>query len=187
MTQIRKHLLTKEVQDKFMKISENLTLINNMALVKQIYLDATGMEFNIQLNDEVPGILRAKLDSRFKSAKTHQLWIEYNSTLQNHHAITGYYCDCWAGARTVGMCAHVTCVIWFVGYKRHQAENIHVRKPRVLEFLDAADVNRRSRQSAPGPSTSLAERMVQESQDSSDTQNSPPNIMMLRSHQPQQF
>lgn len=148
------------------------------------------------------------MDSRFKSAKTHQLWIEYNSTLQNHHAITGYYCDCWAGARTVGMCAHVTCVsnifyinhtyyvvyaqnnsqvIWFVGYKRHQAENIHVRKPRVLEFLDAADVNRRSRQSAPGPSTSLAERMVQESQDSSDTQNSPPNIMMLRSHQPQQF
>ncbi|XP_021964914.1 calcium-binding mitochondrial carrier protein Aralar1 [Folsomia candida] len=44
MTQIKKHLLTKEVQDNLMKMSEKLSLISNMALVKQIYLNATGME-----------------------------------------------------------------------------------------------------------------------------------------------
>lgn len=67
-------------------------------------------EFTIQLNEEFPGVVRAKLDSRFKSAKKHQLWIEFDCNLEGHLAITGYYCDCWQGARTVGMCAHVTCV-----------------------------------------------------------------------------
>ncbi len=67
-------------------------------------------EFCIEVNGEYPGILRAKLNSRFRSGKKHNLWIQYDNRLENHHAITGHYCTCWAGARTVGLCSHLTCV-----------------------------------------------------------------------------
>lgn len=67
-------------------------------------------EFEIQLNSETSGVLRAKLNSRFTSGKKNQLWVEYDPQLAGHQAITGYYCTCWQGARTVGMCSHVTCV-----------------------------------------------------------------------------
>ncbi|XP_035706652.1 uncharacterized protein LOC118435202 [Folsomia candida] len=136
-------------------------------------------EFNIQLNTEVSGVLRAKLASRFTSGKNHQLWIQFDANLQSHNAITGYYCDCWQGARTVGMCAHVTCVIWYLGYKRHQPENLRKRRPRVLDFVDAAMVIR----GAPGTSaTALVQVDLQDLQETSDDDDSSPNIRILRSH-----
>ncbi len=67
-------------------------------------------EFLIQVNSEFGGILRAKLNSRFRSGKKHELWIQYDNQLQDHHAIIGHFCTCWAGARTVGCCSHITCV-----------------------------------------------------------------------------
>jgi hypothetical protein len=67
-------------------------------------------EFLIKVNNEYPGILRAQLNSRFRSGKGHELWIEYDPQLQDHNAITGHYCICWVGARTIGLCSHITCV-----------------------------------------------------------------------------
>lgn len=79
---------------------ENLTLgVYQLSLAKEYTKKhlSEESEFQIQLNDKTPGVLRAKLDSRFKSGKRHQLWIEFNPTLQDHHTITGYYCTCWQG------------------------------------------------------------------------------------------
>ncbi|OXA47752.1 hypothetical protein Fcan01_17179 [Folsomia candida] len=105
--------------------------------------------------------------------------LKFEANLQDHNAITGYYCDCWQGARTVGMCAHVTCVIWFIGYKCHQPESLRNRQPRVLDFLDAAVVLR----GQPGTSaTALAEIEPQDSQEFSDDDSSPPSVRILRSH-----
>ncbi len=87
---------------------EDLTLgVYQLSLAKQYtkkHLNEDS-EFIIHVNSEIPGILRAKLGSRFINAKSHHLWIEFNS-----QSVLGYYCKCFQGARTVGMCAHVTCV-----------------------------------------------------------------------------
>jgi hypothetical protein len=92
---------------------EKLTLgIYQLSLAKQYtkkHLNEES-EFIIEVNSEIQGVLRAKLDSRFASSKNHQVWIEYDAQLGDHQSITGYYCKCLQGARTVGMCAHVACV-----------------------------------------------------------------------------
>jgi hypothetical protein len=90
---------------------EKLTLgIYQLSLAKlytRKHLDEES-KFNILLNTDIPDVVRAKLSSRFISAKSHELWIQYD-----HQAITGYFCKCWQGARTVGMCSHVTCVQYY--------------------------------------------------------------------------
>ena len=37
-------------------------------------------------------------------------------------AVSGYCCSCPNGLRTVGCCAHVATVLWFLGFGRHQSE-----------------------------------------------------------------
>lgn len=74
-----------------------------------------------------PGLIRIRVFSRFRQAGKHQLWIHYSPT--NRYSptnesndenatepIQGYYCTCISGARTLGTCAHVTSVLWYLGY-----------------------------------------------------------------------
>ncbi|CAG2229897.1 unnamed protein product [Mytilus edulis] len=51
--------------------------------------------------------------SRHVSSKAHLLWIQYDEV-----TVLGWFCKCRAGARVVGMCAHVSAVIWYLGYAR---------------------------------------------------------------------
>ena len=68
-----------------------------------------------------PNLIRVRVCSRFSNAGRYQLYITYNNQENNHGpSITGYYCTCKSGARTLGTCAHVASVIWFLGYARHQ-------------------------------------------------------------------
>ncbi len=71
-------------------------------------------DFDIKVNNEFPGVVRAKIESRFISNKTHDLWIQYDSTKSGVQAITGYYCCCKQGSRVVGCCAHISCVCTFI-------------------------------------------------------------------------
>ena len=61
-------------------------------------------------------IVQVKIQSRHTSSKKHKLWIKYDSL---EGTIIGWYCLCKADARTLGCCAHVASVIWFLGYYRH--------------------------------------------------------------------
>ncbi|XP_069109614.1 uncharacterized protein [Argopecten irradians] len=71
-------------------------------------------DFNIMVNDEEDGMLRARIQSRHTSARSYLLWIEYNPAL-----VTAWYCQCKVGSRVVGTCAHISAVIWYLGYARH--------------------------------------------------------------------
>ncbi len=68
-------------------------------------------------------MLRVKTQSRHHSNKKYTTWVEYIPQLpqqpQPQNPITGYYCDCPSGARTVGCCAHVASVLWYLGLARH--------------------------------------------------------------------
>ncbi|XP_050508545.1 uncharacterized protein LOC126885834 [Diabrotica virgifera virgifera] len=81
--------------------------------------------FTFQALLEEQGLLRARVYSRFRQATKHQLWIAFQPLhLENdgdNILIDGYYCTCKTGARTVGSCAHVASVLWYLGYARHDA------------------------------------------------------------------
>lgn len=66
--------------------------------------------------------IRVRVKSRFWAARRHQVFISFIDDPQpeDESVITGYYCTCQVGARTLGTCAHVSCVLWYLGWARHQ-------------------------------------------------------------------
>lgn len=65
---------------------------------------------DILIHKEDPHLMRIKIHSRHISAKTYFVWIRYNAS-----NINAWYSQCKAGARVVGVCAHIAAVIWFLG------------------------------------------------------------------------
>lgn len=94
-----------------------------------------------------PGLLRIRVWSRFRQADKHQLWISYTPDVQNDERmddddppppIQSYYCTCMSGARTLGTCAHVSSVLWYLGIARNE-EMVSYPSNTLLETVkDAA-------------------------------------------------
>lgn len=83
-------------------------------------------EFQIDVRFNDPTLIRVRVYSRYRNATKHQLWISYIQNNANEddaenvgEPITGYYCTCQAGARTLGTCSHVCSVLFYLGYARH--------------------------------------------------------------------
>lgn len=91
-------------------------------------------DLQIDMANQLANTIRLRIWSRFQNRVKHQIWIEY------HQEITGYYCTCKSGARTVGTCAHVASVLWFLGYSRY--EN-NVKYPSVKLLEQIADASNR--------------------------------------------
>lgn len=116
-----KRMDAQNVVEEFPTLSEdeltNITLgVYQLKLARSYtceHLDEDG-EYIIMLNDDIEDILRAKIQSRHTSSKSYLLWIEYGPAI-----IKGWYCQCRAGARVVGACAHVSSVLWYLGYARY--------------------------------------------------------------------
>jgi len=95
-----------------------------------------------------PGFLRTRVFSRFRNATKYQTWIAYQAdndvddqddAVHENNIIKGYYCTCRSGARTIGTCAHVSSVLWFLGYACHQ-ENIRYPSTKLVQsVLDAGN------------------------------------------------
>lgn len=100
-------------------------------------------EFQVELlRDEnrlpEPGFLRVRIYSRFRNRTRYQLWVSYlPNGLVNNQPIRGYYCTCKTGARTLGTCVHITSVLWYLGFARHQ-ENVHYPSHDLLHTIEDA-------------------------------------------------
>lgn len=79
-------------------------------------------------------LLRARIKSRHISAKVYHCYILIDADNSNSgiNSICHYYCTCFTGRRTIGCCAHVMCLVWFLGLARHQNAT---RRPAL--FLDS--------------------------------------------------
>jgi len=82
------------------------------------------------VHKSAPDLIRVRLQSRHKNSAKYFVWVQFSpKTETKKGTITGWYCQCKAGARTVGCCAHVATSIWFLGYARHHgyrpSPNIH--------------------------------------------------------------
>ena len=99
--------------------------------------------FQLDINREIPGLLRFRIYSRFRNATRYQLWIAFrvNDGQDNEEpgdeSILGYYCTCRAGARTLGCCAHVSSVLWYLGWARYQ-QNITFPIRALLQYIEDA-------------------------------------------------
>lgn len=91
--------------------------------------------FSVEISEsleitDVPGItsshqtvlLRGRIRSRHQSNKVYYTYVLINLVESNNwqERISGYYCSCIIGKRTVGSCAHVMTIIWYLGWARHQ-------------------------------------------------------------------
>lgn len=65
------------------------------------------------------------------------MWITCGVDVEDHEPITGYYCQCFLGSRTVDSCTHVANVIWFLDYAWHQL-NIKYLSNALLECIQDA-------------------------------------------------
>jgi hypothetical protein len=102
------------------------------------HLDENG-NYIFEIFEEEAFLLRVKIKSRFRSQTIHGTWIQYSKDSEN--PIKNWYCDCQSGARTLGACAHVTSVLWYLGIARHDEKLLKIRPSQLFIelFKDAAD------------------------------------------------
>ncbi|CAG4974228.1 unnamed protein product [Colias eurytheme] len=65
-------------------------------------------------------LFRFNLRSRHTSSKVYHSYILVDSSNTGLAAIRNYCCTCFTGRRTIGCCAHTMCLVWFLGWARHQ-------------------------------------------------------------------
>lgn len=77
-------------------------------------------------NVEDPKLIRGNLKSRHSNSTKYYIYVLMDKALfgQGLNEIKSYYCDCKNGRRTAGCCAHVMCLLWFLGIARHNLENL---------------------------------------------------------------
>ena len=63
---------------------------------------------------EDPYLLCVKMQSRHVSSRAYMLWIKYTDD-----SIESWYCLCRAGSRVVGMCSHISAIIWYLSHGRY--------------------------------------------------------------------
>lgn len=99
-------------------------------------------EFDELQNEE--GLIRVRIGSRFRNNTIHQLWVSFQVRNENecenedYNPIQSYYCTCKSGARTLGMCAHVASILWYLGYARHQPQVKYPTTALLDKVKDAA-------------------------------------------------
>ena len=79
------------------------------------------------------GLLRAHIQSRHVTSKKYFVYVQYDDS-----GIQEWYCQCRTGARTVGMCAHIASLIWYLGYARYTGVKSRIDFGSYLD--DAADI-----------------------------------------------
>jgi hypothetical protein len=91
-------------------------------------------EYELFLGKDDPNLIRCKIQSRHTNSAVHTLWVEFSSS-----NVTGWYCTCKIGARTVGCCVHVASVVLYLGYQRY-SEMKSTQSSKFLSVVtDASD------------------------------------------------
>ena len=124
--------------DDFPRMSEEQ--LRELTLgVYQLRLSPSYIQEHLDGNSDIyfyaedPSLLCVKMQSRHTSSRSYMLWIRYTTD-----SIDSWYCLCRAGARVVGMCSHVSAIIWFLAYGRHEEGSLVGVKNWGEHLADAA-------------------------------------------------
>ena len=79
------------------------------------HLDSNG-NYIIELEESDDDILRCTIRSRHSNVVKYKVWIQYALIGDR---VRAWYCQCKAGARTIGCCAHLASIIWYLSFAHH--------------------------------------------------------------------
>lgn len=108
--------LTEEEMKLFFTGTYQMSLA--AAYLGEIIEEGSPKIFHVKENEN---IIRLSVRSRHINSKYYKAYVEYKAK----NDITGierYCCECPNGMRTVGCCAHVACVIYYLSYARYQSK-----------------------------------------------------------------
>ena len=113
--------ITNLLDFRFPKLEENYfrNLTFGIYLLKQAksytkeQLDENG-KYTYKFDCCFENIIKVKINSRHSGSLKYFVYVEFDST-DKINPIRSWYCTCKVGARTVGTCAHVTSIIWYLG------------------------------------------------------------------------
>lgn len=71
----------------------------------------------ICLHKENDHLIRVRIQSRHISSKKYLVWIKYSED-----NVESWYCTCRAGARVVGVCAHIAAILWYLSSERDASD-----------------------------------------------------------------
>jgi hypothetical protein len=98
-------------------------LKQSLSYVSQHFSGAKKSNF-IEICREEPDLIRARIISRHRSQVKYLCYVRFISNeVNNKDCITGYVCRCMSGMRTVGMCAHITSIIYWFCYGRYMDDH----------------------------------------------------------------
>ncbi|CAF4659320.1 unnamed protein product, partial [Rotaria socialis] len=84
--------------------------------IRQSQTNEEEMEFLVELCNEHDDLVRARFQSRHSNNKKHIATVQFDNHKQQ--PIDAWYCTCSAGAREVGMCSHITALLWHLGVNK---------------------------------------------------------------------
>lgn len=87
----------------------------------------------IFLTEAMENIFQAKIQCHVLS-KSYYLWVQFEAS-DKEDTINYWYYQSKSGARSVGSCAHVSAVLWFIGIQRH-ADKVLQNQIMPDNFLD---------------------------------------------------
>lgn len=89
--------------------------------VYSIEISETAIPNLVQYGIDIQGVLlRGRIKSRHISNRTYYSYILLDTRTTGRESVRHYYCSCLTGRRTVGTCAHIMSIIWYLGWARHQ-------------------------------------------------------------------
>ncbi|CAF3548310.1 unnamed protein product [Rotaria socialis] len=84
--------------------------------LQQSDINEEQLEFVVELCGEHDDLVRARFQSRHSNRKKYIATVRFNE--KNEQPITGWFCTCSVGGREVGMCSHITALLWHIGVER---------------------------------------------------------------------
>lgn len=91
-----------------------------------------------------PLLVKAYMKSRFRSSKSHHIFVLVDKSKSGRGTIVEYFCTCETGSRTVGCCSHIMTVIWYLGYGQYNEikvpnpniTNVSITIPKMRDIQD---------------------------------------------------
>jgi hypothetical protein len=146
-TQLRLAIIEDFPKLEYEDIKNDITLgsyqLNQALSYLAGHLNENG-EYEVFINDKIESIkpfkiLLSKIESRHVNKCEYNVYIKYLPNESSTKSIAGWFCTCKDGARTVGCCSHIACVIYYLSFGKYKD---NLKKP--AEFLNAIFPNSRA-------------------------------------------
>ena len=117
-------------EDYIRKLAFGIYQLKQAQSYTREHLNSEGL-YEFEFVPEEKNLVKVKLNSRHLSSTIYTIFIEFDKN-DSKEPIKSWCCDCKSGLRTVGCCAHVASVMWYLGVVKNKTNLI---KPIFSTYL----------------------------------------------------